>query len=151
MLEVAISGLPLNTVLNSVGTEANGNISIPVFESPMSISLDSVTTNAEASVIVNGLAISATLGNESIVIDVDTPVTGQVATTSLANVGVTGNAEVQLNGLPLTVQLNSVFTLEWEIVDVGTSVVYTEVNTGTSAVFTDVDTGTNVVWIDIAA
>jgi hypothetical protein len=117
----------------------------------MSISLDSVTTNAEASVIVNGLAISATLGNESIVIDVDTPVTGQVATTSLANVGVTGNAEVQLNGLPLTVQLSSVFILEWEIVDVGTSVVYTEVNTGTSAVFTDVDTGTNVVWIDIAA
>jgi hypothetical protein len=61
------------------------------------------------------------------------------------------DGQVELNGLPLSIQLNSVFTVDWEIVDVGTSVVYTEVNTGTTAVFTDVDTGTSVVWIDIAA
>jgi hypothetical protein len=58
---------------------------------------------------------------------------------------------VVLGGLSLTMQLNSVVTVEWEVVDVGTSVVYTDESTGTSTVFTEVNTGTSVVWIDIAA
>jgi hypothetical protein len=60
----------------------------------MSISLDSVTTSAEANVTLTGLPITANLGNEIINIDVDVAVTGQLATASLQSVTTSANADV---------------------------------------------------------
>jgi hypothetical protein len=117
----------------------------------MSISLDPVTTSAEANVTLTGLPITANLGNEIINIDVDVAVTGQLATASLQSVTTSANSDVVLGGLSLTMQLNSVVTVEWEVVDVGNSVYIQMKVPETSTVFTEVNTGTSVVWIDIAA
>ena len=72
-----------------------------------------------------GQEISSNLN--SITVDLNTPVnvTGNALTAVQNSVTITANANANLTGLPMSASVNSVGTNDWEIIDTGTSVVYT--------------------------
>ena len=74
---------------------------------------------------MTGQEISSNLN--SITVDLNTPVnvTGNALTAVQNSVTITANANANLTGLPMSSSVNSVNTTDWEIIDTGTSVVYT--------------------------
>ena len=77
---VDVSGIELTTVVNSVGIEAGGNVSIPVFENPMTTSLGDVELLSSTDVFVTGNALTSGLGNVDVFFDMTVTLTGQAMT-----------------------------------------------------------------------
>ena len=73
----------------------------------------------------NGQNINTNQG--SVTVDLNTPVnvTGNALTALQNSVTIRANANANLTGLPMSSSVNSVNTTDWEIIDTGTSVVYT--------------------------
>jgi hypothetical protein len=84
--EVTLTGFGLTAVGNSVGVEASGSISIPVFENPMSINLGNTNETGTAEVSPTGEELTATLNSVTIDILKEVDVTGIGATIALNEV-----------------------------------------------------------------
>ena len=143
---VDITGTELTMVVNSVGIEAGGNITIPVFEDPMTMSLGDISLTISEDAFVTGNSLTTSLGNVDQFFDMTVDVTGQSLTATLnsvdpvSSVQVTGiamamnlaspsfiiSADANLTGLSMTNNLGSINnSYSWNIIDTGTSVVYT--------------------------
>jgi hypothetical protein len=125
---VSLTGFGLSIVGNSVGIEASGNISVPVFENPMSINLGNTNETGTGEVNLTGEELTATLNSVTVDILKEVDVTGIEATMALNEVTFKINSAVTLAGLSITNNLGSINnSYGWNIIDTGTSVVYTEV------------------------
>ena len=107
-INVDVTGAELTSVVNSVGIEAAGNISVPVFDSPISIVLDNVVTKGDADIEVTGQSITSALGNETINFDSSVTLTGSDITASLDNVTIEAAGQTQITGQQLTNFLGNV-------------------------------------------
>jgi hypothetical protein len=145
---VDVSGIELTTIVNSVGIEAGGNVSIPVFDSPMTMSLGDISLIISEDVFLTGNSLTTSLGNVDQFFDMTVDVTGQSLTATLDSVETISSVEltglqtlirlqgpsfiidgnVNLTGLSMTTQVGSINnSYGWNIIDTGTSVVYTQV------------------------
>jgi hypothetical protein len=145
---VDITGTELTMVVNSVGIEAGGNVTIPVFENPMAMSLGDISLIISEDVFVTGNSLTTSLGNVDQFFDMTVDVTGQSLTATLDSVETISSVEltglqtlirlqgpsfiidgnVNLTGLSMTTQVGSINnSYGWNIIDTGTSVVYTQV------------------------
>jgi hypothetical protein len=145
---VDVSGIELTAIVDSVGIEAGGSVSIPIFVSPMTMVAGDVVTLSSTDAFVTGNALTSALGNVDQYYDMTVDVTGISMTATLDNVEVvssvdlTGfstnmvlqgpsfiiNGSVNLTGLSMTNNLGSInSSYGWNIIDTGTSVVYTQV------------------------
>jgi hypothetical protein len=123
---VSLTGFGLTVEENSVGIEASGNISIPVFENPMSINLGNTNEIGTGEVFPTGEELTFTLNSIAIETIVDVNVTGIEALMALNGVTFKIDSTVTLNGLSMTNSLGSLNnSYGWNIIDTGTSVVYT--------------------------
>ena len=145
---VDVSGIELTAIVDSVGIEAGGNVSIPVFENPMTASLGDISLIISEDVFLTGNALTSALGNVDQYYDMTVTVTGQAMSIDLGSVeaisvvNLTGlqsymalsgpsfviDGSVNLSGLSMTTQVGSINnSYGWNIIDTGTSVVYTQV------------------------
>jgi hypothetical protein len=146
-VSIDVTGQELTIVVDSVGIEAGGSVSIPVFESPMNISLGDVGLIISEDVFITGLSImTVSQGNVDLKFDETVFPTGIELTATLddvevvSSVAVTGfplpmsltgptftiSGTVNLTGLSMTTQVGSINnSYSWNIIDTGTSVVYT--------------------------
>jgi hypothetical protein len=123
---VSLTGFGLTVEENSVGIEASGNISIPVFENPMSINLGNTNEIGTGEVFPTGEELTFVLNSIAIETIVDVNVTGIEALMALNGVTFKIDSTVTLNGLSMTNSLGSLNnSYGWNIIDTGTSVVYT--------------------------
>jgi hypothetical protein len=83
---VDITGTELTMVVNSVGIEAGGNITIPVFEDPMTMSLGDISLTISEDVFLTGNSLTTSLGNVDQFFDMTVDVTGQSLTAALNSV-----------------------------------------------------------------
>ena len=154
------TGQLLNAQLSSVGITADGSVSIPVFENPLSLALGTVDPGPDAN--VTGQQLTTTLNNNGVIIDIavvaiptgqllstsldsvsiglNTPVnvTGQNLTTAVSSVTVVLNTPVNVTGNNLTGATGQLYVTSWSPVDPGQSINYTGVNTGQSVNWTEV-------------
>ena len=121
---VEVSGELISAVLDDVVAKPNTIAVVTGFGT--TITLGNTDQIGTATVTLTGLAISANLGTVDAVSVVD--VTGNALTLAQNSVSITANASVTPTGLSFNANLGSVQTLDWEVVDVGTSVSYTIVN-----------------------
>ena len=145
---VDATGTELTMVVNSVGIEAGGNVSIPVFENPMTMSLGDISLIISEDVFLTGNELTNSLGSVDQYYDMTVNVTGQVMSANLGNIEVISSVQltglqsymalsgpsfvidgsVNLSGLSMTTQVGSINnSYGWNIIDTGTSVVYTQV------------------------
>jgi hypothetical protein len=125
-VDVDLTGFGLSIVGNSVGIEASGNISVPVFESPMSINLGNTNEIGTGEVSLTGEELTATLNSVTVDILKEVDVTGIEAIMALNGVTFSIDSTVTLSGLSMTNSLGSINnSYGWNIIDTGTSVVYT--------------------------
>jgi hypothetical protein len=94
---VNLIGEELQKVLeSSIGIEAGGNISIPVFDSPLSIILDDVFVEVDVQVEVTGQNITSVLGNNTINLDSNVTVTGSGLTAEINSVGIEASGNISI-------------------------------------------------------
>jgi hypothetical protein len=105
---VTLAGEELQNVLESfVGIEAGGNISVPVFEGPISIVLQNVFVEADGQVEVTGQDITSVLGNVTINLDSSVTATGFGLTAEINSVGIeaSGNISIPVFENPMSMNL----------------------------------------------
>jgi hypothetical protein len=144
------TGQLLNAQLSSVGISADGNVSIPVFENPLSLALGTVDPAPDANVTGQQLTLGFN-GNVAIDIAVAAVVTGQNLTLALGDETIVLNTPVNVTGQGLTLALNSVTTK----LDVTANVTGFGL-TGTTGqlyvgAWAPVNTGQSIVWTEVAA
>jgi hypothetical protein len=126
--EVTLTGFGLNIVENSVGISAEGNVSIPVFESPMFMSLGNTNETGTGEVFPTGEELTANLDSVTVDILKEVDVVGAEATIFLNDVTFRIDSNVSLTGFSLNTGLGSINnSYGWNIVNIGTSVNYLNV------------------------
>ena len=121
---VEVSGELISAVLDDVDALPNTIAAVTGFGT--NINLGNTNEIGAANVPVTGLAISANLGTVDAVSVVE--VNGNALTLAQNSVTIKADATVTPTGLSFTANLGSLKTVDWEVVDVGTSVSYTIVN-----------------------
>jgi hypothetical protein len=107
---VTLAGEGLQNVLESfVGIEAGGNVSIPVFEGPISIVLQNVFVEADGQIEVTGQDITSVLGDVTINLDSSVTVTGFGLTAEINSVGIeaSGNISIPVFENPMSINLGN--------------------------------------------
>ena len=155
-----LTGQTLSAQLSSVGITADGNVSIPVFENPLSLALGNVDPAPDASVTGQQLTLGfngnvdidiavvalVTAGEQlttalnSVSIDLNTPinVTGQLLNISLNSISNKIDVSINVTGFSLTGATGQLYVSSWAPVDPGQSINYTGVNTGQSINWSEV-------------
>ena len=123
---VDVSGIELTAIVDSVGIEAGGNVSIPVFENPMTASLGDISLIISEDVFLTGNELTNSLGSVEAISVVN--LTGLQSYMALSGPSFVIDGSVNLSGLSMTTQVGSINnSYGWNIIDTGTSVVYTQV------------------------
>jgi len=159
---LTLTGQTLSAQLSSVGITADGNVSIPVFENPLSLTLGNVDPAPDANVTGQQLTLGFN-GNVDIDIAVVALITAGVQlTTALNSVSVDLNTPINVTGQLLDVSVDSISTKIDVSIDVtgfgltgATGQLYVSswapVNPGQSINYTGVDTGQSINWSEVAA